>query len=202
MKKLNALSNLEAFLVILLAILIYLYTRQIGGAAIEKESYKTTAHSAYAQLNKIAPNSMGREGFAGEFSNESDIVEYIGNSLKMLKYCNNAKNDGCWSNTWLWNDADKAGTQLRTLQFVLVDFVSKDCAYSANIPNTCAFVYVDTNGANKPNEVGKDILLFYMTRQGFIPAGTQFDTVTKASDCDIKNNRYNWGCTAQLLGLK
>lgn len=202
MKKFKALTNLEALLIVLLAILAYIYTRQIGSEAMEKESYKTTAHTAYSQLSKASPQATGLSGFEGKFSNERDIVEYLGSSLKMLKFCNNAKNGGCWSNTWLWNDKEKPGTQLRSLQFILVDFVSKNCSYSSNIPNTCAFIYVDTNGANKPNEVGKDILLFYMTRQGFIPAGTQFDTVTKASDCDIKKDIYGWGCTAKLLGLK
>ena len=202
MKKFNALSNLEAFLIILLAILVYLYTRQVGGEALEKESYKTTAANAYSMLSKASPQNTGIDSFAGRFSNESSIIEHIGNSSKMLKFCHSAKTGGCWSDTWLWNEKEKPGTQLRSLQFILVDFVAKDCSYSTNIPNTCAFVYVDTNGAKKPNEVGKDILLFYMTRNGFIPAGTQIDTVTKGSDCDIKNNRYNWGCTAQLLGLK
>ncbi|MCR4881211.1 MAG: hypothetical protein K6A44_04585 [bacterium] len=201
MRRLNALTTLEAILIMLLMGLVYVYSRQIDSHILEKENYKTTAHAAYSNLNKAAPSKNGMDDFVGKFSNENDIVQYISNSLKVMKLCNNAKDELCWSNTWLWGNAEKSGAQLKSLQYLLVDYVSKDCSYNRNIPHTCAFVYIDSNGANSPNEVGKDILLFYMTKHGFVPAGIQTDTITKAENCDLNNDKYDWGCTAKLLGF-
>ena len=199
-KRFSALTMLEACMIMLLSVLIYIYSQQHDANALEKESYKTLAVSVYSQLNKAMPGSS--DSFAGKFYSEDDIVNYLAKKLNSAKICSNAKDDFCWSDTWMWNDIQKPGTQLKTIQYVLTDFISSDCSYSKNIPNTCAFIYVDSNGPNKPNEVGKDILLFYMTRQGFIPAGTESDSVTKREDCDLKNEKYNWGCTAELLGVR
>ena len=201
LKRFKALTTIEACMIMLFVVLLYIYHYQQDNHVLEKESYKTTARAAYEHLNEAAPISIKDKGFEGRFSSEEDIIKFLGEKIKTLKNCPSAHDEYCWSTNWLWPDHDKPGIQLKTMQYVVSDFISEDCSYSGNIPNTCAFIYVDTNGANGPNEIGKDILLFYMTRQGFIPAGTKEDIVTKGSDCDLDNNIYNWGCTAKLLGL-
>lgn len=198
--RIKAITTLEGLLLVILSLCIYIYTKQLDSNFLEKESYKTAAQTAYANLNKVTKNT--KNGFAGKFNTEKDIVFHIGKNAKASKYCNDAKNELCWSPVWLWSQNTKPGSKLKSNQYIVVDFISKNCSYSKNIPNTCAFVYIDTNGKKSPNEIGKDILLFYMTKNGFIPAGTLFDTIAKKDDCDITKNRYNWGCTAALLGLQ
>ena len=197
--RLIALTMMEACMIMLLSVLVFIHYKQHQEDSVEQDVYKTTAVSAYSILNNAMPNAMN--SFERRFFSEADIINYLSRKLGGVKNCSDSKKESCWSDNWMWNDRKKPGIQLSTTQYIMADFVSSDCSYDKNIPNTCAFIYIDTNGQNKPNEVGKDILLFYMTRFGFIPAGTRSDSVTKRDDCDLYKEKYNWGCTAELLGL-
>lgn len=66
---------------------------------------------------------------------------------------------------------------------------------------TCyAMVYVDVNGAKKPNAVGKDTFVFYMTEYGIVPAGTTEETANGFKTGTIGNcYRDGVGCTAWVL---
>lgn len=72
---------------------------------------------------------------------------------------------------------------------------------------SCAQFYVDINGKKGPNEIDKDIFLFYLVRDGIIPAGMPQETIwcnTFGSACG-KNatNRYSLhNCTAWALQNK
>jgi len=202
MCKKSAFTLLEVILVLILIGVLYMYTQQHGKFSLEKETYKTTAKATYSILTKATTNILAEGGFANKFHSDDDIIDSLHKYLKVIKVCSNSQAEQCWSETWLWGDQDKSGLQLQTLQYMTADLTSETCEHNRNIPNTCGMLYVDTNGSNKPNEVGKDILLFYITMQGFIPAGIDEDTVTKGSDCDLKNGHYAWGCTAKLLGME
>ena len=45
-----------------------------------------------------------------------------------------------------------------------------------HLSNICAWVFVDLNGKNAPNTMGRDVFGFYLTKYGFIPDGTKDET--------------------------
>lgn len=43
--------------------------------------------------------------------------------------------------------------------------------------HSCGWIYVDTNGTKGPNLIGRDMFLFYITKERIVPAGTPEDTL-------------------------
>lgn len=69
----------------------------------------------------------------------------------------------------------------------------------------CSRVFVDVNGLKPPNLVGRDIFMFYLYRDGIIPAGVGKGTdkpddfvcsCRKSGDC---NNINGGGCGAKII---
>lgn len=70
---------------------------------------------------------------------------------------------------------------------------------SPAIQNTCGNYYIDINGYKPPNQWGKDLFMFYLTKYGIIPSGTQQENnYSFTSECN-KDTSHGFGCTAWVL---
>lgn len=65
------------------------------------------------------------------------------------------------------------------------------------LTNSCGAIYADVNGFRGPNQVGKDLFLFYITKYGIVPLGTAAETAYPPSDCD--KTQLGKACAAWVL---
>lgn len=71
---------------------------------------------------------------------------------------------------------------------------------SLALKNTCGSYYIDINGYKNPNQFGKDVFMFRLTKYGIIPYGTPgAGASTFSSDCENKTTSKGYGCTAWVL---
>ncbi len=76
---------------------------------------------------------------------------------------------------------------------------------SKALQNVCGQIFFDINGARKPpNKTGVDVFLFYFTKYGVIPMGTEMennDNYSFENSCSLRTvNRLNgYGCTAWVI---
>ena len=73
------------------------------------------------------------------------------------------------------------------------------------LEKTLGFVNVDINGYKKPNRLGYDYFLFYITDYGIIPIGTVEELKSKPDNVHIKcssQDSYGRGCAAWVLKQK
>ena len=66
---------------------------------------------------------------------------------------------------------------------------------SGVLSETYAIIYVDLNGVKSPNTYGKDLFMFYLTKQNIIPTGTQNETIWPFSSCYTSGG----ACTAWVI---
>jgi len=62
--------------------------------------------------------------------------------------------------------------------------------------STCGQITVDLNGAKPPNQFGRDIFCFYITRNNIYPLGA-VDSDPGKKDCAISS--YGYGCAGKVL---
>lgn len=83
---------------------------------------------------------------------------------------------------------------------------SPDCSLvwgEGELRNMCGELFVDINGKKPPNTTGKDVFLFFITKNGIVPMGTSEQTTgfTFTERCNMANpNALNgYGCTAWVI---
>ena len=54
---------------------------------------------------------------------------------------------------------------------------------SPQLQNVCGEISIDTNATGNPDIYGKDIFVFYLTKTGFFPIGTEADGLSMAKYC-------------------
>ncbi len=73
---------------------------------------------------------------------------------------------------------------------------------SPQLYRTCGGIGVDINGYKKPNQLGKDVFYFYMTKYGIVPIGTINETAFPLNEyCQKSGTRVENGyaCSAWIL---
>lgn len=91
----------------------------------------------------------------------------------------------------------------------LISFRSSSCA-SCNetagttlaLSNICSTVEVDINGPKEPNRAGYDYFVFYITKYGIVPRGsehTDTDATTTGGCNQFESNGYGRGCAAWVI---
>lgn len=91
--------------------------------------------------------------------------------------------------------------------FIPFDGVHTPCntnyGIDANAPQSlqhiCAEYRVDTNGAKKPNQYGKDTFVFYLTTYGIVPSGMKADVYDFASSCNNTDFADGSRCAAWVV---
>lgn len=69
---------------------------------------------------------------------------------------------------------------------------------SMQLQNVCGVYNVDLNGTKNPNQYGRDIFTFYLTKYGIFPVGTSAETAYSFARC-IKINGFGDACSAWVL---
>lgn len=68
------------------------------------------------------------------------------------------------------------------------------------LSSTCGTISADINGAKLPNQIGKDLFVFVISKEGIFPHGTQDETMFSfANSCKDKNTADGWGCAAWVI---
>ena len=81
---------------------------------------------------------------------------------------------------------------------VMFEGVYNDCSQSSQgSNNVCAWIFVDINGARKPNMFGRDGFYFVLKENGLYPDGC--DDLTYCTSTDNDGNKTGWGCTCKVL---
>lgn len=112
------------------------------------------------------------------------------------RYLNNTK----WSELYSRQDRVKLALQDGTLLWILVH----DCNYSAGNGvlggTVCARIGADLNGYKGPNQAGRDLFYFWITKDGSVyPTGIADDTYiyTRSDSCNTSS--YGEGCAYKVL---
>jgi len=141
----------------------------------------------------------------------SDMLNKIKPYLQIAKDCTDLSS-GCWStdrykglDSSLQMDYD-GETTMRLVDGTLI-FASVwdgDCALSIGnslaLQNICGQYLVDINGAKKPNQHGKDLFGFWLTKYGIVPAGSAQEAAdTFDNNCRDKATQVGSSCAAWLI---
>jgi len=197
----KAISLIEVSFIVFVLFFIYTFVIKQMLADLKFSDLKRTAGITFTVVDAAARDIMYSGGFANRFKNDSELVNAFAREMNIERLCENSQNEDCWSANWIWSTSKKPGIKLYTGQYVVGELTSPTCISSLNIPNTCGALYIDTNGPKAPNRIGHDMIKIYITENGLIPAGTKDDIINPARGCDMIN-KFNWGCSARLLGVK
>lgn len=197
----RAISLIEVGFILFVVFFVYMFVVRQMIADLKFSDLRRSAATTYTALDTASRNILYNGGFANKFRNDKQLVDAFAKGLNVEKVCTNAKSEECWSSNWIWANTNRPGIKLQTGQYVIAEITSATCISSLNITNTCGALYVDTNGSKAPNMVGHDMIKLYITVNGLVPAGVKEDIMNPIKNCDMIK-KFNWGCTAKLLGVK
>lgn len=183
-----------------------------------KDSITVSAvKKAYSTINDAYTKAMEENGSPddwnlvawGDTTGALNLFAKISSYLKIYKNCGVSLDcssgisyktlDGAdWS---LLNGSGTAKAQLVDGTILYV-FSFGSCSnvrgLSAPLQNVCGAYSVDINGIKGPNQLGKDLFEFYLTRDGIIPRGVAQDTTTPF-DTTCASGNDGRGCTAWVI---
>lgn len=154
------------------------------------------------------------------FTDSNTMMNSFCTYVSCVKQCNLGQNPGdCWHNTTAgWKDLSgangwfDAGTTTASAvtgngQLASFEFVSSDCTDNRHsiygLPALCGFLHVDVNGFKGPNQAGRDIFTFNVTKQGTFPHGTidsDHSISTNMDFCDPTKTIFSGvSCAARVL---
>lgn len=186
----------------------------------ETENTVISIQKTYSSLLNAYKIAKKEKGFPDNWNLEEDaspkgaenILKSLIPSFKLAKYCGN--DDGCFNPSTYKNlnnapsytfdsDAAWAKVQLEDGSSLAIYSLGGYASYSVSeipLQNVCGFIAVDTNGIKKPNQIGGDTFMFYLTKYGIIPMGNPQDTaISFNSRCRDKKTADGWGCTAWVI---
>lgn len=141
-----------------------------------------------------------------------NILNTVKPYLRLIKDCGGS--DGCVSESGYkylkgdsfpeYSSSQFAKAQLADGTIIFVGARDVNCAMvrgeSPALKEVCGIIDMDINGFNPPNQMGRDVFGFIITKSGIIPQGTQGDTFVKFDEnCKNKSTATGWGCTAWVL---
>ena len=197
----KAISFVEVAFVVFVLIFSYLFVFKKIFDNMRNVDFRRLAGVSMTHLDLAGRNISLGKGFGGKFKNEWDMIQKFSEALGAEKICYDARGEGCWSNNWLWSTPVKVGIKTKENEFIIVKLISSNCSDKINVSNTCGEIIIDTNGNGTPNKIGKDILKFYVIKNGIIPAGTKLDIINRPEYCDLAKE-FSWSCTAKYLNVK
>lgn len=155
---------------------------------IQKQNWAVTLQKSYTNFNQALIKVSNDYGCIGDlrctglFDSSSQSLQILGGNVasyfKVAKNCGLNENQGCFSNSVAPN-YDGTGTRDTTYdqgtayRFITADGVSISMFSSINncsqvngltyLSQVCGWVYIDVNGLNRPNNIGRDIFRFFIT---------------------------------------
>ncbi len=114
----------------------------------------------------------------------------------IYRYLNNT----AWSSLYGRQDRVKLMLQDGTLFWILVHDCSYDAGDGALDGTVCARIGVDLNGYKGPNQAGRDLFYFWVTKNGSVyPTGIVEDTYIYTRSDSCNTNSYGEGCAYRVL---
>lgn len=173
-----------------------------------KKAYSSLSQALiFVVENNGTPDNWGI-GAYGEPSGAKNVINKFAPYLNIAEDC--ANGNDCinmqeyknLNGNYYINKDMYSGVKLADGTYIMALAGSNDCSTAAGtseeLKHLCAFLYVDTNGARKPNVLGKDMFEFILTKNLIIPSGTQFaDREKFNTHCLNKNSGL--ACTAWVL---
>lgn len=200
-KSKKAISLIEVAFIIFVLFFVYTFVVKQMIADMRFSDLRRSAAISYTIIDTASRNIIKSGGFSNRFRSEEDLINGFAKELAVQKICEDAQKENCWSSNWIWSEPTKSGIILQEGQFIVAELSSATCISSINIKNTCGALYVDTNGGKAPNRIGHDMIKLYITANGLVPAGVREDIMNPVKGCDMVK-KFNWGCSAKLLGQK
>lgn len=185
-----------------------------------KKFYSILSQSYLTSVQKYGtPDEWGIRGRDAGSSDENEdsytaqnailIRDRLFESVKKLRDCNNAKNQkSCGMSDKYYRidgviNTEIGGSTAKTSSAFMFDGSSVMIIANPTgeyrgpgvLSKTYAIIYIDLNGVKSPNTYGKDLFMFYLTKQNIMPAGTENETGWSFSTC------YSHGgaCTAWVI---
>ena len=187
-----------------------------------KKIYSILDQSARRAIDENGTPDLWGRADGNNFDSSKIIYDKISPHLKIIKNC--GSENGCFFEGMYkkisggdWHNVDETTSSLRLYKFILADGTSvyiqnrtSDCSEGANDGTTpqaksiCAFFGVDINGKRKPNQFGKDLFIFQLTKYGVIPRGGSYSDASASSsfseNCLINSSSSNgWACAAWVV---
>lgn len=169
--------------------------------------------SVLSQAFKLAVNDNGSPenwGLAG-WPYPPQTLSLLGQHLKVDKDCTD-RSQGCWPAgvTYMYArqipDAVYDTENYPKLKLVdgtlLIGYIDDPTcnATAVDIHNVCGHYYVDVNGYKKPNQWGKDVFLFYLTKQGIVPeGGARTGWYSFTAQCQNYSSQLGLGCASWAI---
>lgn len=175
-----------------------------------RTAYKNNFAILKDVVNKIKYDNGGTLVNAFGSSYES-MANTFANYLNVATICPTASCIGgpCWVELnkfyYLDNTAissigtNPSGLVLNNGTNIILVNLGSNCANASDLTNhgfyRCGWMFIDVNGFNPPNVVGKDIFSLHITPEyGLIPYGSHGDLWAE-SECTT----HGWGCSSEYL---
>lgn len=147
-----------------------------------------------------------RNNIAGKIADNAAAVEEFRIVLKATKVCStDVTTEGCWStgsrllNGNPWKPTGHAGLILLDGSILALNY-NKLCTSSfLTAKNSCAIAYIDVNGFDKPNVLGRDIFEFYLSTTEVVPSGSELDSRFGTPSMNCTSTGAGNACTAEAL---
>lgn len=182
------------------------------------KKFYTEISQAYsrAQVDNSTPDTWDW-GAAYSFASNDKIMSILAPYLKIIKRC--GAQGGCFSGDTYktlnknvsWWGPNNSGYGYSSAQlpnglafwiFTQGNGCTTNRGTTKELGSVCGYAGVDLNGFKKPNQLGRDIFYFYLTKYNVIPMGTKDDNFytlsnhCKTSGTDLHNG---YACTAWIL---
>ena len=210
-EKINAFTLGEVLLTlvmmgILMAITIPVLYNNVTNAGLAAQLKKTYGLLDQA-TTQIMMNNSGT--LAGAFSSNVDMATKYCNILDCNKTCGTGT--GCFStdtyknldgSNYMSMDSRTDGSKVvlsdgTSIWFYSIGNCNSDHSFGVDttspLYNTCGEIMVDINGFKSPNQWGRDMFMFWITKTGIYPFGSYHDDTT----CNCSTNGYS--CAAKVL---
>lgn len=191
---------------------------------VQKQQEKATVtalkkfYSTISQAYLFAINEKGTvDNWGFTTGKAKELLTTIEPYLKFIKYCevgekchpeeNVVFRNGTTYINEIFNPINEArvSATLSDGSIIGAYLQSPDCSIvygnSKALSNVCGEYMIDINGGKKPNQYGKDIFIFNITKYGIIPNGTENYTFNKYNFNDgcLNKSSEGFGCTAWVI---
>jgi hypothetical protein len=178
------------------------------------------ALSSLSQAFEMAVNENGTPETWGLTDDDSGLtlqLDILKPFLNVSKDCSAGGITGCFPAGEIYYGLNKApylfviddaghslmlsdGTSIHTFMSIVPN-CNDSWGPSLALQNICSAYLVDVNGYKKPNVLGKDTFIFWLTRYGIVPAGGDGDTGFNFSRCVDGSGEYgdSTSCAAWVI---
>jgi hypothetical protein len=182
-----------------------------ASAGIQENLYYVCFVNIYNNLNTMLRASTAQNGSVAQWNwqkgEDSVFDQYLEPSLTILKECEKT-DKSCWQNSYIGLNNKPAPVPsgshksyvLSNGASIIFEIKDPNCAKNNE---TCAYIWVDTNGNKKPNVMGRDMFKFYIHSNANViyPVGYSYKTGANKQGIEKSCNSMASGfyCGARLL---